>query len=222
PDWVPTAKVPGSEGVTNYCLVNDAATLVWIANLASLELHTLLSRTNDLDRPTMMVFDLDPGPPAGILDCLPIAFRLRDMLGNLGLQSFPKTSGGKGFHIYVPLNTAVTFDHTKEFAHAVATMLERDDPKKVISVMRKDLRRGKIFVDWSQNDDHKTTVCAYSLRARERPTVSTPITWEEAESTHHTRNAAKLTFESDDVLDRVDRLGDLFAPVLRIRQKLPF
>jgi bifunctional non-homologous end joining protein LigD len=221
PDWVPTVKVSGSKGITNYCLIDNAATLVWVANLASLELHTLLSRVDDLDRPTMMVFDLDPGPPAGILDCLPIAFRLRDMLEHLGLQSFAKTSGGKGFHIYIPLNTPVTFDQTKHFAHAIAETLERDDPRHVLSLMRKDLRKGKIFVDWSQNDDHKTTVCAYSLRARERPTVSTPITWEEAEAAARSRNASKLSFETEAVLDRIERLGDLFAPILRLRQKLP-
>jgi bifunctional non-homologous end joining protein LigD len=222
PDWVPTVKVPGSEGFTNYCLVDHAATLLWTANLASLELHTLMSRADDLNRPTMMVFDLDPGPPAEILDCLPIAFRMRDMLDHLGLQSFPKTSGGKGFHIYVPLNSAVTFDHTKHFAHSVAATLEKDDPKNVVSLMRKDLRGGKIFVDWSQNDEHKTTVCAYSLRARERPTVSTPITWKEAESAAKNRDATKLTFEADDVVKRIERLGDLFAPVLKLKQKLPF
>jgi bifunctional non-homologous end joining protein LigD len=222
PDWVPTAKVPSDKrGFINYCLVDSAATLVWVANLASLELHTLLSRSDDINRPTMMVFDLDPGPPAGLLDCLPLGFRMRDMLANMGLKSFPKTSGGKGLHIYVPLNTPVTFDQTKHFAHTVAMVLERSDPAKVTSVMRKDLRGGKIFVDWSQNDEHKTTVCAYSLRAREQPTISTPVSWEEIDKALQRRDVSRLTFEAEDVLGRVEKLGDLFAPVLRIKQKLP-
>jgi bifunctional non-homologous end joining protein LigD len=222
PDWVPTARVPSDKrGFINYCLVDSAATLVWVANLASLELHTLLSRRDDLDRPTMMVFDLDPGPPAGLLDCLPLAFRMRDMLAHLGLESLPKTSGGKGLHIYVPLNTPVTFDQTKHFAHTVAMVLERSDPTHVTSVMRKDLRGGKIFVDWSQNDVHKTTVCAYSLRARERPTISTPVTWEQVDRAIKRKDTSLLSFEADDVLRRVERYGDLFEPVLRLKQKLP-
>ncbi len=147
PDWVSTATVPGRTGEVHYCLIDHAATLVWVANLASLELHTLLSRADDLDRPTMMVFDLDPGPPAGLLDCLPLALRLRDMLGSLGLKSFGKTSGGRGFHLYVPLNTPVTFDQTKHFSHALAMLLERAEPKRVTSTMRKDLRGGRVFVD---------------------------------------------------------------------------
>ncbi|HEY7088626.1 MAG TPA: non-homologous end-joining DNA ligase [Tepidisphaeraceae bacterium] len=223
PDWVPTARVPGSNGAINYCLVDSPATLIWVANLASLEMHTLLSRVQDLQRPTMMVFDLDPGPPAGLADCLPLALRLRDMLEHLGLRSFAKTSGGKGFHVYVPLNTPVTFEHTKNFARSLAMVLERDQPQRVTSIMRKDLRKGRVLVDWSQNDEHKTTVCAYSLRAQEWPTVSAPLTWEEVEGAARMgkRGAAALTFEASDVLDRVESRGDLFADVLRLRQKLP-
>jgi bifunctional non-homologous end joining protein LigD len=169
----------------------------------------------------MMVFDLDPGPPATLLDCLPIAIRLRDMLEGFGLKSFGKTSGGKGFHLYVPLNTPVTFDQIKHFARAAAMVLERADPRNVISVMRKELRRGKVFVDWSQNDDHKTTVCAYSMRALERPTISTPVTWKEVEVALRRRDVSRLTFEAEDVLQRIKAHGDLFAPVLRMRQRLP-
>jgi bifunctional non-homologous end joining protein LigD len=168
-----------------------------------------------------MVFDLDPGAPADILDCIRIGQRLRGMMKGLGLESFPKTSGGKGLHLYIPLNTPVTFDHTKDFSRAVAQALERDDPEHVTHVMRKDMRGGKIFVDWSQNDEHKTTSCVYSLRARERPTISTPVTWEELEHAAKKKKPELLVFEAADVLARVEKLGDLFAPVLKVKQKLP-
>ncbi|WP_428938907.1 non-homologous end-joining DNA ligase [Fontivita pretiosa] len=221
PPWVATLRVRGTQSVINYCLVDHLATLLWVANLASLELHTLLWRQNHLGRPTAMVFDLDPGAPAGLIDCLPLALRLRDMLENMGLKCFGKTSGGKGFHVYVPLNTAVTFDQTKHFAHSLAQVLERAGPNKVTSVMRKDLRKEKVLVDWSQNDEHKTTVCVYSLRAKQRPAVSTPVTWLEVENALRRRDIERLTFEPEDVLRRVEEHGDLFAGVLNLRQKLP-
>jgi bifunctional non-homologous end joining protein LigD len=224
PDWVATSLVPegGRTGNgVNYCVVENKATLAWLANLAAIEFHTLLSRGDDLTRPTYMVFDLDPGPPAGMLDCIRIGFRLKDMLAGFGLECFAKTSGGKGLHLYVPLNTPVTFDQTKAFSNAVARVLEKDDPKSVVSAMRKDLRGGKIFVDWSQNDEHKTTSCVYTLRARERPTVSTPVTWDELASAAKRKNAEALVFEAPDVLKRVKKVGDLFAPVLKMKQKLP-
>jgi bifunctional non-homologous end joining protein LigD len=223
PPWVDTANVPSANrvGGVNYCLVNDAATLAWIANLASLELHTSLAKAPKVERPTMMVFDFDPGPPADLIDCCRIAIRMRDKLASLGLQSFPKTSGGKGLHFYVPLNTPCTFDDTKAFAHALAMLMEREDPEHVISTMRKDQRVGKVMIDWSQNDEHKTTVCAYSLRAREHPTVSTPVTWTEVEATLKSGDAKKLRFEAHDVIKRVERDGDLFEPVLTMKQKLP-
>jgi bifunctional non-homologous end joining protein LigD len=221
PDWVPTAKVKGSSGTTSYCLVDSAATLLWVANLASLELHTLLAKMPDTQRPTMMVFDLDPGPPAAMEDCLKLGLKLRDMFEHLGLKTFPKTSGGKGLHLYIPLNTPVTFDQTKSFASAIAKLLERDMPETVVSSMRKDLRTGRILVDWSQNDDHKTTVCAYSLRARALPTVSTPITWKEAEAALRAGDADRLVFTARDVLKRVAKFGDIFAPVLKMHQRLP-
>jgi bifunctional non-homologous end joining protein LigD len=180
-----------------------------------------LARVPDLTRPTFMVFDHDPGEGAGLIDCVRVALEFRELLSKVGLQSFPKTSGGKGLHLYVPLNTKVTFDNTKAFSHAVAGLMEREDPARVTTVMRKDLRKGKVFLDWSQNDDHKTTVCAYSLRARARPTVSTPLTWEEVERAAKKNDASPLVFEAADVLRRVDKHGDLFEPVLKVKQKLP-
>jgi bifunctional non-homologous end joining protein LigD len=223
PGWVETANIPSRhrENGLDYCLLQNKASLAWVAQLAALELHTSLSKSVAQQRPTMMVFDLDPGPPADILDCITIALRMRDTLARLGLQSFPKTSGGKGLHFYVPLNTPCTYDDTKGFSRAVAELFEQQDPQHVVSAMRKDLRVGKIFIDWSQNDEHKTTCCAYSLRARARPTVSTPVTWQELEQALRARDPSRLVFEARDVLTRVQKRGDLFAPVLTVKQRLP-
>ena len=221
PDWVTTTRVKTTNRDIDFCVVSDPSILVWVANLASLELHTLLARDTDLNRPTFMVFDHDPGEGTGLLDCCKVAIKFRAMLEKLGLQSFPKTSGGKGLHLYVPLNTKVTFEETKAFSHAVAGLLEREDPKHITTVMRKELRKGKVFLDWSQNDDHKTTVCVYSLRARPRPTISTPVTWDEVEKVVKKGDASPLVFEAADVLKRVDKHGDLFEPVLKVKQKLP-
>jgi bifunctional non-homologous end joining protein LigD len=221
PEWVATTRMTTTERDIDFCMVEDAATLVWVANLASLELHTLLSRATDLDRPTFMVFDHDPGEGADMLDCIRVALRFRDILEQLGLKAFAKTSGGKGLHLYVPLNTAVTFDDTKVFSRAIAQVLEKEDPSRITTNMRKDLRKGKVFVDWSQNDRHKTTVCAYSLRARSRPTVSTPVEWTELERALKKKDAATLLFETADVIKRVKKKGDLFEPVLKVKQKLP-
>jgi bifunctional non-homologous end joining protein LigD len=223
PDWIDVAPVYSRRNgrEIEFCLANDLATLVWLANLADLELHTSLSVAADAKRPTTMVFDLDPGPPAAILECADVAARLREMLGTLGLESFPKTSGSKGIQVYVPLNGPVTYDDTKPFAHAIAKLLEKELPKLVVSRMKKDIRKGKVLVDWSQNDDHKTTVCVYSLRAREKPSVSTPLTWEELDEAREAKDDERLVFTSDEVLERVDEQGDLFAPVVKKRQKLP-
>jgi bifunctional non-homologous end joining protein LigD len=222
PSWMLTAHMPSDRhGSIDYCMIDSVEGLAWIANLASLELHTLLSRAGNADRPTMMVFDLDPGPPAAMLDCLRLALKIRDLFAHLKLQIFPKTSGGKGIHIYVPLNTPVTFDQTKDFARSIALLLERDDPNKVISSMSRAAREGKVFVDWSQNDSHKTTVCPYSLRARPEPTVSTPITWDEIESTLKSKKPDRLTFRAPDAIKRTGKIGDLFSPVLTLKQKLP-
>jgi bifunctional non-homologous end joining protein LigD len=221
PQWVETARVQGENKAINFCMVNDLPSLVWTANLASLELHTSLSLSKEISRPTMMVFDLDPGAPATLLQCVEIALKLRDVLEDLGLKSFPKTSGGKGLHLYVPLNTPVTYDETKSLAHAIARLMEKRHERLVTSNMRKDLRNGKVFVDWSQNDDHKTTVCAYSLRARARPTVSAPLEWKECEKALKSEDASKLVFEAPAMLKRIKRKGDVFEPVAKLKQKLP-
>ena len=223
PPWIKQVTVTSQRegGKLSYCVIDSPSSLVWVANLASLELHTLLFTGQKLYRPTWMVFDFDPGPPAGVLECIPIAIKVRDTLQKLGLTSFIKTSGGKGLHMVVPLNTTVTFDQTKGFSNAIARMMERDDPDRVTSNMKKDLRKGKIFIDWSQNDEHKTTVAVYSLRARNEPTVSTPVEWEELTMAVKKKDANRLKFLAADVIKRVDKIGDLFEPVLKMKQKLP-
>ena len=223
PAWVQTAALWSrhNERTIEYTLAQDLPTLVWLANLADLELHTSLSLAADVERPTMMVFDLDPGEPAAILECAQVALWVRDVFGALGLEAFVKTSGSKGLQAYVPLNTDVTYANTKPFAQAVAQLLEKQHPELVVSTMAKERRKGKVLVDWSQNDEHKTTVNVYSLRARERPTVSTPVEWDEVESAVDAGDPGRLVFTSDDVLDRVQRLGDLFGPLLELVQELP-
>src|SRR6476619_3847535 len=223
PKWVQTAKVwsDGNQRIMHYCLANDLPTLVWAANLADLELHTSLSRKNNIERPTVMVFDLDPGAPADIVQCCQVGLWLRDLLAKLKLKSFAKTSGSKGLQVYVPLNTPVTFDQTKDLSRSLAQHLEREHPKLVLSRMARALRTGKVFVDWSQNDEHKTTINVYSLRAREQPTVSTPVTWDEVANCLKKKNAKLLVFPSDKVLQRVKKMGDLFEPVETLKQKLP-
>ena len=223
PKWVQTARVwsEGNQRIMDYCLVNDLPTLVWAANLADLELHTSLSRKNKIERPTMMVFDLDPGAPADIIQCCQVGLWLRDLFGEMKMKSFAKTSGSKGLQVYVPLNTAVTYDQTKDLSRALAQYLEREHIHLVTSNMSKAMRKGKVFVDWSQNDEHKTTICVYSLRAKVEPTVSTPVTWDEVENCLKKKNADLLKFRSDQVLTRVDKLGDLFGPVKKLKQKLP-
>jgi bifunctional non-homologous end joining protein LigD len=223
PEWVQTATVWSErhDSEINYCLANDLPSIVWAANLGDLELHAFLAKQQDIERPTMVVFDLDPGPPANILQCAQVAQWLKEELDALHLQSSAKSSGSKGLQIYIPLNTSVTYQLTKPFARTMAERLTRDHPDLVTAKMEKRLRTGKVFVDWSQNDSHKTTVCAYSLRAKERPTVSTPVTWEEVTTALKKRDANRLTFISDDVLKRVEKQGDLFESVLKLKQKLP-
>ncbi|WP_083763764.1 non-homologous end-joining DNA ligase [Candidatus Korobacter versatilis] len=223
PDWVQTTPVwsEGNNKTMNYCLAQDLATLVWAANLADLELHPSLSLGKEIMRPTFIVFDLDPGPPADIVLCCQVGLWVREIFKSLGLESCAKTSGSKGLQIYVPLNTAVTYDQTKPFAHELARLLERQHPSVVVSDMKKSLRTGKVLVDWSQNDDHKTTICVYSLRAKDQPTVSTPVSWDEVESCLKKKDAKLLVFTSDQVLERVSKKGDLFEPVLKLKQKLP-
>jgi bifunctional non-homologous end joining protein LigD len=223
PPWVQTAKVWSRHNKRDieYCIVNDRATLVWLANLADIELHTSLSVAAPIERPTMMVFDLDPGPPADIVQCSQVGVWLREIFGSLNIESFPKTSGSKGLQVYVPLNTDVTYEDTKPFAKAVAELLEKQHPELVVSRMTKELRPGKVLVDWSQNDEHKTTVCVYSLRAKERPTASTPVTWDEVEDCLEAGDAGRLVFDHRRLLERVERDGDLFGPVLTLTQELP-
>jgi bifunctional non-homologous end joining protein LigD len=223
PDWVKTAPVwsEGNKRTINYLLANDLPTLVWIANLASIELHPSLSLSTDITVPTMIIFDLDPGPPANIVQCAQVGLWVREIFDHFGLQSFPKTSGSKGLQIYVPLNTKTTYEQTKAFAHALARLLEHEHPELVVSDMKKAVRTNKVFVDWSQNDQHKTTISVYSLRAREHPTVSTPVTWEEVEQALKKKDAGRLVFEAKDVLARVGKMGDLFEPVQKLNQKLP-
>ena len=223
PKWVKTAKVwsESNDRMMNYCLVQDLPTLVWAANLADLELHTSLSRKNNIERPSMMVFDLDPGAPADIVQCCQVGLWLRDLLAGMKLKSFAKTSGSKGLQVYAPLNTAVIYDQTKDLSRALAQHLEGEHVGLVTSNMSKAVRKGKVFVDWSQNDEHKTTICVYSLRAREEPTVSTPVTWDEVENCLKKKKAELLKFRSDRVLARVEKLGDLFELVEKLKQKLP-
>jgi len=223
PKWVKTAKVwsEGNNRMMEYCLAQDLPTLVWAANLADLELHTSLSRKNNIKRPTMMVFDLDPGAPADIVHCCRVGLWLRDLLGKMKLRSFAKTSGSKGLQVYVPLNTSVTYDQTKDLSRALARHLEGEHGDLVTSNMSKAVRKGKVFVDWSQNDEHKTTICVYSLRAREEPTVSTPVTWDEVAHCLKKKKTDLLKFRSDKVITRVEKMGDLFEPVEELKQKLP-
>jgi bifunctional non-homologous end joining protein LigD len=223
PDWIKTAAIwsEGNSRDVNYLLANDLPTVVWIANLAGIELHPSLSMAKEIECPTMMVFDLDPGPPANIVQCAQVGMWLREIFEHFGLQSFPKTSGSKGLQIYVPLNLPTTYETTKPFAHALARLLEDQHRDLVVSDMKKELRKGKVLVDWSQNDQHKTTIAIYSLRAREHPTVSTPVTWEEVEQLLKKKDASLLVFEAEQVIKRVEKLGDLFEPTLKLKQKLP-
>jgi bifunctional non-homologous end joining protein LigD len=223
PDWVKTAPIwsEGNRRTIHYILADDLATLVWLANLAAIELHPSLALAKDITCPTMMVFDLDPGPPANIVQCCQVGLWLREIFEHFGLQSFPKTSGSKGLQIYVPLNTPTKYESTKTFSHALAQLLEHEHRDMVVSEMKKQVRTGKVFVDWSQNDEHKTTVAVYSLRAREHPTVSTPVTWEEVVRTLKKKDANLLVFEARQVVARVEKMGDLFAPVLELKQRLP-
>ena len=222
PKWIKTTKVAKSEGgQINYCVINDLPSLVWAANLADLELHTFLHKAPSIRRPTAIAFDLDPGPPADIVLCCKVGLWLKGLFDALQLDSFAKTSGSKGLQVYVPINSAVTYEKTKTFSRAIAELLESQSPETVVSKMQKSLRAGKVLVDWSQNDDHKTTVNVYSLRAKDYPTVSTPVTWEEVDAVVRSKKATALRFESKEVLNRVEKMGDLFAPVLSLKQKLP-
>ena len=224
PDWVQTAQVPSDRGKKEipYTLCQDLPTLVWLANLADIELHPSLSLAGDVSRPTMVAFDLDPGAPAGIVECCEVAVELRELFRQLGLEASAKTSGSKGLQVYLPLNRPdATYAATKSFAHAVAGLLEERHPQLVVSSMAKARRAGKVFIDWSQNDEHKTTVSVYSLRATEHPRVSTPVTWDEVAACAEARRPESLSFGPEDVLTRVAKSGDLFGKILSSQQTLP-
>ena len=221
PPWVEVALGPGDrKGGVEYCRIDEVATMVWAANMAALEIHAPMALADDLDTPRAVVFDFDPGPPATIVECCQVATAARDVLDAVGLEGWCKTSGSKGLQMYVPLNTpVVTHEGAADFALAVGQVLERQLPGRVTTVMAKAERPGKIFVDWSQNAFHKTTIAPYSLRARPEPTVSTPVTWAEVEACAAAET--ELRFLSGQVLARVAERGDLFAPVLSLQQELP-
>jgi bifunctional non-homologous end joining protein LigD len=223
PDWVRTVPIWSERNKQEipYCVVEDLPTLIWAANLANIELHTSLSPARSIGSPTMVVFDLDPGPPAGIRDCCRVALWLKELFDAFDLRTVAKTSGSKGLQVYLPLNFPTSYEHTKPFARAVAELLEKQHAKLVTSRMTKSLRPGKVFIDWSQNDEHKTTVCVYSLRATARPLVSTPLTWDEVRRASRRRSDPQLSAEPAELLRRVERDGDLFAPLLDLRQGLP-
>jgi bifunctional non-homologous end joining protein LigD len=220
PSWIGVFDGPGDRsGTIGYCALDSTAALAWAANMAALEIHAPMARGKDIESPTMCVFDLDPGPRTGMRECAEVALDIRGVLDNLaGLACWPKTSGSKGLQVYVPLNTKHTHEHCSEFAQAVAQVLEKHHPRSVTSTMAKSARPGKVFIDWSQNSRHKTTVAVYSLRAKPRPTVSTPVTWDEVEAA---ADDGALSFEAADVIARLDEHGDLFAPTLEVKQKLP-
>jgi len=220
PAWVGTFDGPGDRnGTIGYCALDSLPALVWAANLAALEIHAPMARGTDIESPTICVFDLDPGPGTGIPECAAVALQIRDVLDRLaGLACWPKTSGSKGLQLYVPLNTPHTHEHCSEFALAVAQVLERDQPDRVTATMKRSARTGKVFIDWSQNSRHKTTVAPYSLRGLAQPTVSTPVTWDEVEDA---AAGADLRFLAAEVLTRVEAHGDLFAPVVTLAQELP-
>jgi bifunctional non-homologous end joining protein LigD len=223
PDWVRTESVWAGRraGDIEFCVCDNLPTLTWLAQLAAIELHPSLAKVGNVERPTVLAFDLDPGEPATIVECCVIALRLRSLFAELGLDCFPKSSGSKGMQVYVPLNGEATYEVTKPYAKAVAQALEIAEPELVTSQMKKALRPGKVFVDWSQNSSTKTTVAVYSLRARSTPTASTPLLWDEVTSTVESGDPEDLRFTSEQVLERVDEYGDVFAPVLELKQELP-
>ena len=223
PEWVHTAPIWSGRnaGEVEYCVIDDLPSLVWAANLANLELHASLGYGDRIDCPTMLMFDLDPGEGVGLLESARVAFLVRDLLGAQGLELVAKTSGGKGIQVAAPLNIETSYDETKPLAQAVAETLERQEPDLVVSRMTRSLREKRVLIDWSQNTASKTTVVVYALRAGERPHVSTPVTFDELEAAVDAGDPEMLRFGPEDVLDRLERLGDLWAPALEKQQVLP-
>jgi bifunctional non-homologous end joining protein LigD len=222
PKWVKTARMTVEKGKIDFCVCDSLPTLIWMAQLAAIELHPSLSLSRAPKRPTVLAFDLDPGPPADVVDCSRVALRLRDLLAQLDLESFVKTSGSKGMQLYVPLNSKATYEQTRPFAQAIAQIVAKQNPDEVLAKMgKKTDRSGKVLIDWYQNNERKTTIAVYSLRAREHPTCSTPVTWDEVEVAAESGKGSALVFETTDVLERLDDHGDLFAPVLELEQELP-
>jgi bifunctional non-homologous end joining protein LigD len=222
PDWVGEYRYTGKDGRRHrHCVIDDLASLLWVVNLGTVEIHPFLFRTDEPRRPRWMVFDLDPGDPATRSDACRVGARLHDVLSGQGLASFAKTSGAKGLHVYVPLNTTVTFGETKAYARTIASFLAREDPKLVVDRQARDLRGGRVLVDWLQNDAFRSTVAPYSLRATSHPRLSTPVTWDEVRrAADDDRAGDPLGFELDAVLERLTRHGDLFEPVLTTVQRL--
>ena len=219
PDWIGTCVGPGDKGKgIEYPMLSEVAALAWSANLAALEIHGPMARCGEIDSPSILVFDLDPGDPATIIECCQVALSIRSVLETIGLEAFAKTSGSKGMQLYVPLNTPHTHQHASDFALAVAQLLEKQQPNAVTANMAKKQRTNKIFIDWSQNSRHKTTIAPYSLRGKDRPTVSTPISWDEVSDG---ADGEWLSFEADEVLERIEEFGDLFADVVTMEQALP-
>lgn len=224
PKWVKTAKVQAGPraGVIEFCVCDKLPTLIWMAQLAAIELHPSLSLSRAPKQPTALVFDLDPGPPADVVDCCRVGLRLREVLTQLDLECFIKTSGSKGMQLYVPLNNKTSYEETRPFGQALAQLVAKQTPETVLAKMgKKTDRSGKVLIDWYQNNERKTTISVYSLRARERPTCSTPVAWEEVEAAAESGDGSSLVFEAGDVLERIEEHGDLFAPVLELKQELP-
>ena len=222
PAWVHTAQVASTKhGSLTYVVIDNSNTLLWLANRAAIEIHPFLFESGHEEHPETMIFDLDPGAPAGLAACIPVALAIRDLLLDLGLRAFVKSSGSKGLHLLVPLGRTTTFPQTKVFAHTLAQAFENRFPRTVTATMAKTARGGKVFIDWSQNDHGKTTVAAYSLRARERPTVSTPLTWEEVAIAGRRGKVERLVFEAEDMRKRVAAEGDLLTEAIGLRQRLP-
>jgi bifunctional non-homologous end joining protein LigD len=224
PKWVKTTRVQAgpNAGKIDFCVCDGLPTLIWMAQLAAIELHPSLSLGRAPKRPTVVAFDLDPGPPADIVDCSRVALRLREVLSHFELECFAKTSGSKGMQLYVPLNVKTSYEETRPFAQAIAQLIAKQTPDEVLAKMgKKTDRSGKVLIDWYQNNERKTTIAVYSLRARDRPTCSTPVRWEEVEAAAESGDGSSLVFEAEDVLRRIEEHGDLFAPVLELEQQLP-